>query len=205
MGIQLRNEDVKVYGNYFSLPFHPAFLDPRKNYDPCIAIEAFPDAVKAFRKALPAEIAKLTKDSQAFYQGCWGGSPGLKKRGSYYDAHKYGWMSRIGQEKNGFVTSLCLDLNCSCICLDKGSAFPRSIMIGPDYGNVTLSLEDSLKFAVGKEHKDYSLTRDEKTQEVQGVFVSGYTGHNIDNLGTSLMLRLWGIEYLNRMFEKIKL
>ncbi len=205
MGVQLRNEDVKVYGNYFSLPFHPTLLNPENKYDPRIAIEAFPIALQAFRKALPKAIATLPKYQQAFYEDCWSGSPRLKKSGEKYDASGFGWASFIGQEENGFVTSLCLDLNCSCICVDKGSSMPINVLVGPKHTHVKMQLEDALKFMVGEEHEQYFKFHDPQTKSVQGVFVPGYTGHNIDNLGTSLMLRLWGIEYLNRMFEKIKL
>src|SRR3989344_2146185 len=178
----LTKAEIPVFENgYFMLPIHKTLVDKRTKVPAGIAQEVFPQAVTGWYDDLMRHVEALPDGEER----SWFKQAYLKRRAKPSTmAKRVGWYAHAGLSENGLARQLMLDMKCTCIGFCPGID-DRAISV--DYPFVKMS---------AAKIRSYALNCQRSERGVFGI-VRTYEPHNVDRYPEGLMLRNWGLLYLN--------
>jgi hypothetical protein len=186
----LTKEELPILHDHcFQIPIHPKLLDSVIHIREEIAKEVFPKVAEEWRNDL-IEYLPLEKDQQ---KREWYEQVFLKKHDDVVKRNNsqfFGiWEDEIQLADNGLVVGFSISRNVGgSLYFSKSTDNCYAIIPGR---MIKFSPEKTEKFAT------------EKNGKYSKAFV--YSSHNIDYYPGALFLRNWVIEYMNEVFEEIKL
>lgn len=195
-GLLLTKDEIPIIRETsFYLPIHPMLLDKGLNLDPEIAFRLFPQAVKEWHEELSRHTETLPAgQTKTWYQEVFlkGGLRIAEEKGFPRFRLPFGWGSEAYADERGFAQTLSVTRNSGSI-----------------YFNVTddqcgwAIFEDSIPGVRFAPEKLKGFSHKNRVYDGRRLFsLHIYAKHNVDHFPAALLLRNWGILYLNEAMKQ---